>query len=171
MSMLILQADGIQLTLVMLTTSTQERGLSFDMLAVPYFGRASFKLRLHFQWLKLSILHYLKLWGRQFLWWIWWKRSTLSFHCIFLNLNLLSKFKKTISHALQWQITPNFLLGPSILQSSIIIFKSMWLLNQILRDSFQLATAQRMIRLQISSLNLSEMISFSGYEIWYSTGS
>jgi hypothetical protein len=61
MSMLILQADGIQLTLVMLTTSTQERGVSFNMLAVPYFGRASFKLRLHFQRQKLSILRYLEL--------------------------------------------------------------------------------------------------------------
>jgi hypothetical protein len=61
MLVLILQADGIQLTLVMLTTSIQEQGLSFDMLAVPYFGRASFKLRLHFQWLKPSISRYLKL--------------------------------------------------------------------------------------------------------------
>jgi hypothetical protein len=31
--MLILQADGIQLTLVMLTTSIQEQSLSFDTLA------------------------------------------------------------------------------------------------------------------------------------------
>ncbi len=54
---------------------------------------------------------------------------------------------------------------------SIIIFESMQLLNQILRDSFQLTTAQRMIRLQIFLLNLSEMTSFSGYKICYSTGS
>jgi hypothetical protein len=61
MLMLTMQASGIQLTLVMLTTSIQELDLSFDMLAVPYFGKASSKLRLHFQRLELSILRYLKL--------------------------------------------------------------------------------------------------------------
>jgi hypothetical protein len=40
MLMLILQADGIQLTLVMPTTSIQERGLSFDLLAVPFFWQS-----------------------------------------------------------------------------------------------------------------------------------
>ncbi len=75
MSILILQVGGIQLILLMPTISIHELDSSFNMLAVPYFGKGSFKLRLHFQRLKLSILRYLKLWGRQFPWWIRWKRS------------------------------------------------------------------------------------------------
>ncbi len=79
MLMLILHVDGIRLILEMPTTSIQELDLWFFMLAVPFIGKASFKLRLHFLWPKLSTLHYPKLWGRQFPWWISWRKSTSIF--------------------------------------------------------------------------------------------
>ncbi len=149
---------GIQQMQLMLTISIPYLDMSFDMLVVQFIGKANSKRRLRYPQLKQNASHYLRLWGRCFLWHSWWRKSMLYFCSIFLSQNVWSKWGKTISLALQWLKIPNSLLKRNILHSSIIIFASMLLPNQIQMDSSALSIAPQMNRLLTYLPNLFRMI-------------
>ncbi len=163
MLMLILLEVGIQESRWTQTTITQELDMPFNMLAAPFIGKANFKLRLLSPLLKLSILHYLKLWRRHCLWLTWWRRKSMWSSLFICHCqSLLSKFKKIINHELLWLTIPSSLLQPKTLPSSTITFASILSLSCIPMDLSKSITAPQMIRLQIYSWNLFVMISLRG---------